>query len=171
EAAVVDITVAYGNEPVPEGFVRVLKTVGAKRADLNSGAGGQYLYLCVRKAKPPAATPGSRDRRESGGGVDAAIVGLAVIFPDRDEHVPPTYSPIRRKGLQVDLNYHTQGERVYLCYKRGPGNPVRDVAVVLPGKEEGPPRGYSLIDVSPTGLAADLNAGTGGTAVFVAYRQ
>lgn len=36
---------------------------------------------------------------------------------------------MRRKGLPVDLNAGTNGERTFLCYKRGTTNPVTDIQV------------------------------------------
>jgi hypothetical protein len=39
--------------------------------------------------------------------------------------VPPGFTVVRRKGKPVDVNAGTTGERVFLCIKKGHGNPIR----------------------------------------------
>lgn len=43
--------------------------------------------------------------------------------------------------------------------------------MILPGKGEEAPKGFNLLDLSPTGRPANLNSGTGGGSIFICYRQ
>lgn len=43
--------------------------------------------------------------------------------------------------------------------------------VYFPRKKEAPPHGYNRLERSPSGILADLNAGSGGAPVFLAYKQ
>ena len=43
--------------------------------------------------------------------------------------LPKSYQ-VRRKGSPVDLNAGTNGERTFLCYKRGTTNPIIDIQVL-----------------------------------------
>jgi hypothetical protein len=49
----------------------------------------------------------------------------------RDEYVPPGFTVVRRKGKPVDVNAGTTGERVFLCIKKGHGNPIRYMQYLL----------------------------------------
>ena len=71
-----------------------------------------------------------------------------------------------------NLNSGTSAERIFLCYKKEKaGNPIIDLQVILPGKGEEAPKGFNLLDLSPTGRPANLNSGTGGGSIFICYRQ
>lgn len=48
-SSIVDVIVVHGSEVVPEGYSKIMRSSGGKRADLNTGAMGQYVYLAVRK--------------------------------------------------------------------------------------------------------------------------
>ncbi|TFJ87318.1 hypothetical protein NSK_001650 [Nannochloropsis salina CCMP1776] len=159
EAPLVEIQAVFGSDAVPEGFKRVSNTPCGRKADLNAGAGGHYIYLAVRKDNPGRRRP--------------PVVALAVIFPDRQEFVPPTFSVVRRQGEPVDFNAGTHGERVYLCYKRGAGNPIIDIQVIFSPKKESPPLGYTLLARTPFKYEADLNAGgaSSNTTIFICYKQ
>ncbi|CAN0410794.1 unnamed protein product, partial [Discosporangium mesarthrocarpum] len=43
--------------------------------------------------------------------------------------------------------------------------------VFLPKRKEFPPYGYNRVEVTPSGHPADINSGSGGTPVYLAYRQ
>ncbi|CAM9797134.1 unnamed protein product, partial [Hapterophycus canaliculatus] len=101
----------------------------------------------------------------------AAVVALALIFPDRGETVPPLFQKVRRRGMPVDLNAGTNGERSFLCYKRGTTNPITDIQIYFPRKKEGPLHGYNRLETTPSGQPADLNSGSGGAPIFLAYKQ
>jgi hypothetical protein len=75
-APIVDIGAVFGSDPVPEGFQRIATTPAGRRADLNAGAGGHYIYLTLKKDPTRRRPP---------------VVALALIFPDRQEFVPPTF--------------------------------------------------------------------------------
>lgn len=75
-APIVDIGAVFGSDPVPDGFARVSATPGGRRADLNAGAGGHYIYLTLKRDATRRRPP---------------VVALALIFPDRQEFVPPTF--------------------------------------------------------------------------------
>ena len=47
---IVDVIVAHGSDAIPQGYTKILKSSGGRRADLNSGSMGQYVYLAVRSA-------------------------------------------------------------------------------------------------------------------------
>ena len=170
DAPLVDIGAVFGSDAVPEGFTRVATTPYGRKADLNSGAGGHYIYLILKKDRLTRRRP--------------PVVGLTIIFPDRKEFVPPTFSVVRRRGEPVDFNAGTHGERVYLCFKRGAGNPITDIQVVFPRKKEGVPLGYTLVERTPFNYEADLNAGGarrggagsvsvggGNNTIFICYKQ
>ena len=159
DAPLVDIGAVFGSDTVPEGFSRVATTPYSRKADLNAGAGGHYIYLALKKDYLTRRRP--------------PVVALAVIFPDRKEFVPPTFSVVRRKGEPVDFNAGTHGERVYLCYKRGAGNPITDIQVIFPRKKEAVPLGYTLLERTPFKYEADLNAGgaSSSNTIFICYKQ
>ena len=43
--------------------------------------------------------------------------------------------------------------------------------VYFPRKKEAPPHGYNRLENSPSGHLADLNSGSGGAPIFLAYKQ
>ena len=146
-----------GADPAGSHFYRLTRSVGDRKACLNSGSvWGRETLLWLRKDVEWRRTP---------------IVALAVILPDRGEFVPPGYAVLRQGGAPVDLNEGTSGERVLLCKRVGVGNPITDVQLVFPKKGERVPKGYSIIDRTPLGHSANLNLGHSGTPVYLAYKQ
>jgi hypothetical protein len=85
------ITGSHADIPAPNGYERIDR-------DLNEGAGGSYIYACVK-----------RD------GTSALIVDLAVVAGDSASIAPP--SP-RYQKINVDLNQGAGGKYIYLCYSR-----------------------------------------------------
>ncbi|CAN0319999.1 unnamed protein product, partial [Discosporangium mesarthrocarpum] len=57
---ILDVVLLYGSDSVPEGYAKIQRTAGGKKANLNSGVMGQYLYLAVR---PLLAMPGGGSGR------------------------------------------------------------------------------------------------------------
>jgi len=157
-APITDICVrAKGSEPSDPKYYMVAKTVGGRNALVNAGNWGKDTYIWIRK-DPTWSEP--------------ALTGLTVIFPDRGEFIPPGYGVIRHvHGAPFDLNENTSGDRVFLCRKAGIGNPIVDVQMVLLKKQEEPPEGYSLLSQTPLLHSADVNRGSGGTPVYLAYKQ
>ena len=50
--------------------------------------------------------------------------------------------------------------------------PITDLTVIFKSKGESPPRGYKCIDLTPTGLVADLNAGSiRSDSCFLCYKR
>ncbi len=72
---------------------------------------------------------------------------------------PPGYTKV-----DVDLNRGAGGDFIYVCYKRGIGAPVTDLAVTLNG--DSPPAGaaWTKIDV-------DLNRNAGGDYIYLWYTK
>lgn len=158
EAPICDICIVQGNgDPPPKDFYRLYKTQTNKKANLNANSGGNVIYLCIKKDLTGNAVP---------------ITNLMVVFPDRGEHIPPGYFVVQRGKNACNLNTGTSADRIYLAYKKDmTGNPLIDIQVIFPAKYEQPPKGFELIDVSFTGLAANLNTGTSGLDTFVCYKQ
>merc|ERR1712196_371288 len=100
-APIVDIIIVQGSDLIPKGYHKIHTTVSRRRADLNNSAGGHYIYICIKKDLSKTITP---------------VVAIAIIFPDRGEFVPYTFSLVRRKKDPIDLNTGTNGERVFLCF-------------------------------------------------------
>lgn len=44
---IVDVIVVHGSDPIPEGYSKLIRSAGGKRADLNSGSMGQHVFLAV----------------------------------------------------------------------------------------------------------------------------
>lgn len=117
DAPICDVCIIQYGEAVPDGFYRLLKTPSNKKGNLNSGSGGNPIYLCIKKDLTGKAAP---------------IVNFIVIFPDRSEYVPPGYHVVQRGKTACNINTGTGSERVYLCYKKDfLGNPLIDIQVTL----------------------------------------
>jgi len=84
------------------------------------------------------------------------------VYPDSGEIIPPGFFVVRRGAQSCNINSGANAERIYLCYKKDKwGNPITDVQVIFPGKEEVVPQSFNLLDATASDLVADLNAGTG----------
>ena len=157
KAPITELCVIQRGEPVPLGFLRISKTPGNKKANLNASSGGNHLYFCIKKDQSKEAVP---------------ITALVLIFPDRSEFVPPGYFVARHDKFACNLNSGTSAERIFLCYKKDKsGNPITDLVVIFPGKSEEPPKSFNLIEKSPTDLPANVNTGTVGGRIFICYKQ
>lgn len=143
---IVDIVIVTGNNAgiaAPQGYEKI-------SYDLNKGAGGDYIYACVRKEpvnviKYQCISP---------------VADLKVVIGDSASvATPPGYEKI-----PVDLNRGAGGKYIYLCKRMGlPGVPdggLRDLTVVGGSNANVvPPYGYRRID-------ADLNKGAGGLYIY-----
>ncbi|TMW55870.1 hypothetical protein Poli38472_008518 [Pythium oligandrum] len=156
EQPITDIAIMFTGDGVPDGFTKIERSPSGQRADLNKGGGGVFVYLCV-----------SRDTTDN----KVPISEIAAIFPDRGEFIPTDYEVIQRRGVPANLNTGTQGEKIFLCYKRSANSSIQDIAVLFPRKGDRAPYGYIKIDKSPEGHFADLNATTGGTEVNICYKK
>ena len=157
-APITDICVIFKNEKPPLGYYRIGKTSYGKQANVNVGSGGDIMFLCIKK--------------DVNNDVMSPICNLLVIFPDRGEYLPPGYNLVRRGMRACNFNSGTNGEAIYVAMKREKaGNFLTDIQCILPGSLEVTPPGFMLIDCSPTGLPANLNSGTGGSRVYLCYKQ
>jgi hypothetical protein len=152
---IVDVCIIQKGEEIPDGYFRIAKTINNKKADLNHTSGGSHIYLCIKKQTHVD---------------DVAISNLVIIYPDSNEIVPPGYLVVKRGKVACNLNSGTSANRIYLCYKRDKtGNPITDFQVIY--KNEECPINFSLIDVSPSGIIANINAGTNGKKIHLCYKQ
>ncbi|KAF4141125.1 PH domain-containing protein [Phytophthora infestans] len=156
EGPITDITVNFRGDSVPEGFTKLERSPSGQRADLNKGGRGSAIYLCQSKDQSSGKAP---------------ISEIIAIFPERGEFVPTDYEVVRRRGVPANINTGTQGEKIYLCFKRSSTSAIVDLAVMFPRKNETLPYGYMKVDKSPFGHVADLNSNSGGTEVFLAYKK
>lgn len=157
DAPICDIRIIQRGDQIPEGFYRISRTPSGKKANLNTNSGGNSLYLCIKKDLVGDSTP---------------ITSLVVFFPDSNEFVPPGYFPVCRNRHACNLNGGTSACRIFLAFKRDKHSfPLTDLQVVFPSKNETVPKDFMLLDRSPTGISGDLNTGTGGVKLFLAYRQ
>lgn len=115
--------------------------------DLNSDAGGDYIYLCTHSASYNKTGP-NKD----------CIDDVKIIF-GKNAPAPAGYTK-----LDLDLNKGAGGEYVYLCYRRVPYN--NSIAIkgvtVLGGSSPNVPAPYQFVQVP-----GDLNEGAGGDYVYV----
>jgi hypothetical protein len=156
-APICDLCIVQRGEAVPDGFYRISKTLSNRRANINTGSGGNNLFLCIKKDLT---------------GESAPVVAITVFFPDKNEFVPPSYVPVKQGKHACNLNYGTSAERIFLAYKRDKhGNPITDAQIFFPGKHESVPKNFYLVDKSPSGITANLNMGTSGVKIMLCYRQ
>ncbi len=170
QAPIIDICIIQRGDIIPEGYYRLGKTPGNKKANLNSGSGGTHIFLCIKKDLTQLEP--QHPSKVAANSTHSPVTAVVVIFPDKGECIPPGFFVIRRDKHVCNLNTGTSSERIFLCYKkeRG-GNPITDIQVILPGKNEECPLNFNIIDKSPTGLSANLNTGTGGGRIFLCYKQ
>lgn len=157
-APIVDICIVQSGEPIPDGFYRIYKTPGNRKATLNSGNGGNSIYLCIRKDLT---------------GQFAPITNIIVIFPDRGEYVPPGYHLVQRgKNAACNVNAGTSADHIFIGFKRDfLGNPITDIQPIMIDKGEEVPKNYNMIEKTIFGSQANLNTGTGGAEIHLCYRQ
>jgi hypothetical protein len=160
-APIADICVISKNEVIPEGYYRISRTPSHKKANLNTGAGGDSMYLCIKKVTHLSDnTP--------------TISALALIYPDRGEYVPPGFSVARRNEKPCNLNTNNNCERVFLGFKRDAVNsPITDIEVFLRSvkEEEQVPPGFIHLERTIKNHVADLNVSTSGSFVGLCYKQ
>ncbi|MDA2813889.1 hypothetical protein O4J56_24810 [Nocardiopsis sp. RSe5-2] len=103
--AVTSLTVLQGDQPAPEGWIKITK-------DLNAGAGGAYLYFAYEH-----------------NGQYVPITNIYFLL-SRDQEPPPNYIKI-----PVDLNKGAGGEYIYACYTHDPseGQPIQALDVLISG--------------------------------------
>ena len=133
------ITSSIANPTPPTGFVRL-------RQDLNEGAGGQYIFICLQK----------------GTGANV-ITDIAIIMGDNSSiSAPAGYTKI-----STNLNMGAGGKYIYLCYKRYPGAaPITNITLI-----SGNSSVLNSYAVGYTIIPQDLNKGAGGKYIYLCYKK
>ncbi|MCL2164560.1 MAG: M12 family metallopeptidase [Oscillospiraceae bacterium] len=124
----------------PAGYIRL-------HQDTNEGAGGKYIYICLKK----------------GTGANA-ITDIAVISGSASGIAAPAgYTKIPQ-----DLSQGAGGKYVYICYKRQPGAaPIKNITLIS-GWSSSVLNSYA---VGYTIIPKDLNEGAGGKYIYLCYRK
>jgi hypothetical protein len=133
------ISSSGANPAPPDGYIRL-------RQDLNEGAGGKYIYICLKK-----------------GGWENAITHLDVISGNNSGVAPPAGFT----KIPQDLNQGSGGKYIYLCYKRQAGMlPITNISLISGSSSSVKNKnafGYTIIN-------KDLNEGAGGKYIYLCYR-
>lgn len=140
-----EVTFVLGDNsdiPAPAGYTKV-------PVDLNSGAGGKYIYLCYHETQ---FNPVNSKQ---------ALVDLQVLFGNQQP--APGYSKIN-----VDLNSGAGGDFVYLSYKKGDATSkdVINKITAVYGHDQYVPTPYGYKQVP-----GDLNSGAKGDFVYFCTYQ
>jgi hypothetical protein len=143
---IVDVVVVAGNNAgiaAPQGYEKI-------PYDLNKGAGGDFIYACIRKEPVNVIKYGSI----------RPVTDLKVVMGDSAS----VGAPAGYEKVPVDLNRGAGGKYIYLCKCKGqPGVPdggLRDLTVVGGSHPNiAPPYGYRRIE-------SDLNKGAGGLFIY-----
>ncbi|HEU4366265.1 MAG TPA: hypothetical protein VFT13_12465 [Candidatus Krumholzibacteria bacterium] len=118
----------------PAGYVKI-------NADLNAGAGGDYIYVCYKK------------------GIGAPITGLYVTLGSGGGTPAPDAKYTR---IPVDLNDGAGGDYIWLWTTKDPDcAAVKDIIVQFEENSR-PPGGYTWIGV-------DLNRNAGGQYIWLSF--
>ena len=146
-AAITDIVVTHGAEKPPKGYYRISETssgieIGSLKSMSSGGIGKRKLsgvFLNVKK-EPKWERAVQRP----------CVTALTVIFPDRNEFVPPGFCVVRRYKAAASLD------------KKGakPDDDNTDKAV----KDDD-------VNASSSSYPANLNFGTPGERVYMCYRR
>ncbi|KAL7489370.1 hypothetical protein ACHAW6_014961, partial [Cyclotella cf. meneghiniana] len=185
-AAITDIIVTSGSDPPPRGYYRVFPLESHEKNITSTRKRSKQLYLNAKKEV-------NWDRAVQ----RPCVTAVCVIYPDRNEFVPPGFSVVRHyraqsggssqqaKGKEIDnaelggasssaanINPSSSGERVYLCYRRSrEGNPITGILCLKPTKGDLIPEGYTVLERTPRNFVADISTKTSDHPMFLAYRQ
>jgi hypothetical protein len=143
---IVDVVVVAGKNAdtaAPQGYEKI-------PYDLNKGAGGDFIYACIRKEPVNVIKYGNV----------RPVTDLTVITGDSAS----IGAPSGFEKIPVDLNRGAGGKYIYLCKRQGqsgvPDGGLRDLTVVGGSHANiSPPYGYRRIN-------ADLNKGAGGLYIY-----
>ena len=134
---ILDATVVTGRTAsCPSGYIKIGE-------DLNTGAGGDFIWLCAKQ-----------------GTINPSVAGLTdmTVIDGSGSACPTGYEKIN-----VDLNKGAGGNTLYFCKKREAGVPIiRNLAITTGGKSTSVvgPVGYERVNV-------DLNKGSGGNFIYL----
>jgi len=88
---------------------------------------------------------------------------------------PPGFVVISKtvtKLIPGSLNTGNTGDRLFLSYSREPNQePITGLAIVCPSLGETVPEGFTMIEKTPGGESASLNAGNTGTEMYLCYSR
>lgn len=146
---IVDVAVIAGknsNISAPTGYEKF-------PYDLNAGAGGDFIYLCFRRATSESIKY-SKLR---------PVIDLKIILGDSGNIQAPTGF----EKIPVDLNKGASGKFIYLCKKYGNSgdfeNGVRDITIIGGSHSNlTPPYRYKK-------LPQDLNTGAKGNFIYLCF--
>ncbi len=141
EYVIEDIIVIDGgknkNIAVPSGYEKI-------DVDLNMGAGGHFIFFCIKRGTDKSN----------------AIVDLQVVAGGNGN----VAAPAGFEKVNVDLNAKAGGKYIFLCKKRGASGAISDVKVIYDSKKiTAPEAGWKM---SPQ----DLNEGAGGKYMYLCWR-
>ena len=197
-AAVTDIIVTHGDELPPKGFYKIAHTGNCTQMDALKQMSTVGKSVLGRKKLSSVHLNVKKEPKWEKAVQRPCVTALAVIFPDRNEFVPPGFCVVRKhvanaatydksgndrfklehgdknkdsSSEPANLNFGTTGERVYLCYRRSrEGNPITGLIPLQPSSNESIPEGYTVLERSPRNFIADINS-KAGPPVFIALRQ
>ena len=188
-AAITDVIVTSGSEVPPRGYYRAFQLGEESTKNMVPGRKRQRLYLNVKKEP-------SWDRAAQ----RPCVTAFCIIYPDRNEFVPPGFSVVRhhqpssssnsgneKKGEKspakssdqlnstsspaANINISSSGERVYICYRRSrEGNPITGIICLRPSNGDVIPEGYTVLERTPRNFLANM-AAKSEQPLFLAYRQ
>jgi hypothetical protein len=180
-AAITDLLVTSGSDPPPRGYYRVFPLDSPEKAVVVPTRKRKRLYLNAKKEV-------NWDRAVQ----RPCVTAICVIYPDRNEFVPPGFSVVRLLGggqqataskemdvessfgaasIPANINPSSSGERVYLCYRRSrEGNPITGILCLKPNRGDVIPEGYTVLERTPRNFVADMSAKTCDP-MFLAFRQ
>jgi len=119
-------------------------------ADLNKGAGGEYIYLSYNTTNDP----------------DKALKDIRVTF-GKSSTLPGAYDKNPH-----DLNKGAGGKYIYLWTSTDSsvGKPIKAIDVFY-GQNADMPTGYTVVKHDSSGEAADLNSGAGGDYIYLGFAR
>lgn len=145
ELCLLHLTTAKGSTAavsVPQGFTKI-------NVDLNSGAGGKYIYLCYQKGRA--------------GSTDPLPITDLVLRHDKGAQGDGW------EKIPQDLNEGAGGDYIYLWYKRDPSKSPIHAVNVKSGKNTPSTPGYTYVTWNDSSESADVNRGARGDYIWIEY--
>ena len=175
--AITDIIVTSGDEVPPKGYYQVSRSSTGEHFAIYDQKDTMCLYV---KKEPNWDRAAQRP----------CVTAIAVIFPHRNEFVPPGFSIVRRNagkslnptpstvGCQTESSERTPvnlnpggSEPAYLCFRRSrEGNPITGIVPLLPSKHEMVPSGHTVLERTPRNFVATFKISQN-LPVFLSYQQ
>eukprot|EP00474_Spongospora_subterranea_P004651 CRZ05109.1 hypothetical protein [Spongospora subterranea] len=161
--AIVDVQVVMNDfdESAPDQY-KPLKSVSGGDGDINKKNGGRVVHLCIRRGQ----TSTNSNERDP-------ITALSVVCDDQSQEPPLGFSKVEQTvgGRTADLSMGNGVQRTFLCYIRGTGPPIQDLALIFNSRKELAPPGYHRLVKTPNDDSADLSSlCKTGNEVFLCFR-